>query len=216
MKKTFALLLIICCSFSINGQSKKEDFPEFILPKGLPKDSIASYLSKANFKIVSKATNETINYKYAKAFFDDMNYDGSKFYTIDSIPEVSRLIMNGIEFQSKKVLIKIANFKIKNINKDSSFTIGSVSRDSVTGSLTYRDIKREYQRPYARATQEHPILAHDFFLFKINTLEPVRYRCSSYSPILDVFNTEDSIGFLLKPRVMICCKPLLFFPPQPP
>ena len=198
MKKIFALLFAIYVSVNAFGQNKKEAFNELVLPKGLPIDSIKNYILKYGTKTEAGKSD-----KFATAFFDDMMADGSKVYTNDSIPDIARLIVNGIEFQSKKVITKIDNYKINSVSKDSAYTINSVKRDSVTGSLVYENIKRKYQRPYARVTQEHPILAQDFFLFKINTLESVRYRCASYSPILDVFNTEDSIGFLLKPRVMI-------------
>ena len=168
------------------------------IPKGLSDDSLMAFILKNRRRIEAKMPD-----KFADSFFDNMNADNRKIYNIDSIPEIAYLFINGIEFQNKKVLTKINNFKITNIRKDSINTFSVSKRDSSTGLLVYEDLKRIYQRPYARVTQEHPILAHDFFLFRINTLEPVRYRCASYSPILDVFNTEDSLGFLLKPRVMI-------------
>ena len=198
MKKTTLLLFLSFCFVNVFGQNKKEVFNELVLPKGFPVDSIKNYILKYGTKTEAGKSDT-----FASAFFDDMMADGSKAYTNDSIPDIARLIVNGIEFQSKKVITKIDNYRIVGVSKDSAYTINSVKRDSVTGSLVYKNIKRKYQRPYARVTQEHPILAHDFFLFKINTLEPERYRCASYSPILDVFNTEDSIGVLLKPRVMI-------------
>ena len=198
MKKIFALLFVIYVSVNAFGQNKKEAFNELVLPREFPVDSIKNYILKYGAKVEAGKSD-----KFATAFFDNMMADGSKVYTNDSIPDVARLIVNGIEFHSKKVITKIDNYKINSVSKDSAYTINSVKRDSVTGSLVYKNIKRKYQRPHARVTQEHPILAQDFFLFKINTLESVRYHCASYSPILDVFNTEDSIGFLLKPRVMI-------------
>jgi hypothetical protein len=66
----------------------------------------------------------------------------------------------------------------------------------------YDDIAK-YKQPRAIVYQNHPNLPRDFFLFKQNTLEPIRYKCSSYSPVLDVFNTADSLVFSNKPRIMI-------------
>ncbi len=198
MKKTFTLLLIVCNFIDVFGQNKNKEFNKFVLPKIMTVDSVGNNILKNNPNIEIEMSN-----KFANSFFDNMNSNGSKIFTTDSIPDIAYIIINGIEFQNKKVLTKINNFKITNIRKDSTFSFNIAKRDSVTGSLQYKDIKRKYQRPYARINQEHPILAHDFFLFKVNTLEPVRYRCASYSPVLDVFNTEDSIGILLKPRVMI-------------
>jgi hypothetical protein len=202
MKKIFTLLFAICCSFSVIGQTKTgihlqdkqtNTFFENV-PKGLSEDSLTSLILKNKRRIEDKFVN---------SFLDNINSDNRKNYTIDSIPEMAYVIINGLEFQNKNVLKKIHNSIITNIRKDSTLTFSVAKRDSITGSLVYKDIKRKYQPPYARVTQEHPILAHDFFLFKINTLEPVRYRCSSYSPVLDIFNTEDSITKSSKPRVMV-------------
>jgi hypothetical protein len=198
MKKILTLLFIIFNFINVFGQNKNEEFNKYALPKVLSVDSLGNNILKNNPNIEIEMSN-----RFANSFFDNMNSNGSKIFTVDSIPDIAYIIINGIEFQNKKALTKINNFKITNIRKDSTYTFNIVERDVKPGSLQYKDIKRKYQRPYARVTQEHPILAHDFFLFKINTLEPVRYRCASYSPILDVFNTEDSIGILLKPRVMI-------------
>jgi hypothetical protein len=198
MKKIFTLSFIIFNFINVFGQNKNEEFNKYVLPKVLSVDSVGKNILKNKPNIEIGMSN-----KFANSFFDNMNSNSSKIFTIDSIPDIAYIIINGIEFQNKKVLAKINNFKITNIRKDSTYTFNIAERDVATGSLQYKDIKRKYQRPYARVTQEHPILAHDFFLFKINTLEPVRYRCASYSPILDVFNTEDSIVILLKPRVMI-------------
>jgi hypothetical protein len=197
MKKILTLLFIICSFIDVFGQNKNEEFNKYVVPKVLSVDSTGDIL-KNNPNIEIEMSN-----KFANSFFDNMNSNGSKTFTIDSIPAIGYVIINGIEFQDKKILTKVNNFKITNIRKDSTFTFNIAERDVKTGLLKYQDIKRKYQRPYARVNQDHPILAHDFFLFKINSLEPIRYRCASYSPILDVFNTEDSIRFLLKPRVMI-------------
>jgi hypothetical protein len=201
MKKTITFLIVVCSFINVFAQNKKETFTEYLppnFPKGLPVNGIGNPALKNHFTIdVGRAD------KFTNAFFDDRNFDGSKIYTIDSIPDIAYLIVNGIEFQNKKVLTKINNFKIKNIRKDSTYTFNIVRKDSVTNAFEYTDVKRKYQRPYARIVQEHSILAQDFFLFKINTLEPVRYRCTAYSPVLDIFNTEEKIEYSPIPRVMI-------------
>jgi hypothetical protein len=205
MKKVFTLLFIVCCSFSVIGQKKSgihlEDnlthtFFENI-PKGLSDDSLAAFILKNRRKMESQMPD-----KFAESFFDNMAFDNNKKYTLDSIPDVANVIINGIVFQDKGVLKKVDNFSITTIRKDSLNSLVLIKADSI-GLSERKVIERKYRKPYARVTQEHPILAHDFFLFKINTLEPVRYRSSSYSPVLDVFNTADSIGNIAKPRVMI-------------
>jgi hypothetical protein len=206
MKKTTLLLLLSLCFANAFGQDKTgihlqdnqtNTFFEHI-PKGLSEDSVIAFILKNRRRIEAKMPDKFVN-----SFLDNLNIDNRKIYTIDSIPKIAYLFINGIEFQNKKVLAKINNYRITNIRKDSTYTFSVSKRDSATGLLKYEDLKQIYQRPYARISQEHPILAHDFFLFKINTLEPVRYRCSSYSPILDIFNTEETIEKSEKPRVMI-------------
>ena len=205
MKNTTLLLLLCLCFVSVFGQNETgihlqenqtDTFFENI-PKSLFNDSLVN-LQKNRRRIEAKMSDN-----FANLFFDNMNTGRGKIYAIDSIPEIAQLFINGLEFQNKNILCKIDNFKITTIRKDSIYTFDIVKKNDSTGKLTYTNGKRKYQRPYARITQEHQNLAQDFFLFKINTLEPVRYRCASYSPILDVFNTEDSIGILIKPRVMI-------------
>ncbi|PWK17460.1 hypothetical protein LV89_04375 [Arcicella aurantiaca] len=205
MKKILLLLLLFSlCFINIFGQQKKEtnlqkNQPQNFfenLPKNLSDDSLTAYILKNKHKIQSITPDKFIN-----SFLDNLNPD--KVYTIDSIPEIAQVFINGLEFQNKNILCKIDNFKITNIRKDSLYTFDVRRMNDSTGKWEYINGKRTYQRPYARITQEHHNLAQHFFLFKINTLEAVRYRSSAYSPILDVFNTEDSIGIIVKPRVMI-------------
>lgn len=205
MKILTLLLFALIFTFHVFGQKKTgihlEDnlthtFFENI-PKGLSDDSLASFILKNRRKIEAQMPD-----KFAEAFFDNMAFDNNRKYTLDSIPEVANIIINGIVFQRKGVLKKVDNFRIMNIRKDSLNSVVLTKVDS-TGLSERKVIERKYRKPYARITQEHTILAKDFFLFKINTLEPIRYRCASYSPILDVFNTSDSIGVVQKPRVMI-------------
>jgi hypothetical protein len=205
MKKIFTLLLSVYCSFSIIGQKKSGIHLEDNLthtyfeniPKGLSDDSLVAFILKHRRKMEAQMPD-----KFAESFFDNMVFDKNRKYTFDSIPDIANVIINGVVFQHKEVLKKVDNFRITNIRKDSINSVVLIKEDSI-GLPKRKVIERRYRKPYARVTQEHPILAHDFFLFKINTLEPVRYRCSSYSPVLDVFNTVDSLGSLLRPRVMI-------------
>lgn len=175
MKNTTFLFLLSFCFVNAFGQVSMElekqpkNFFQNI-PKGLGVDSLVNYIIKDRPKIEVRESD-----KFANSFLDNIDANNGKVYTNDSIPETAHLIINGLEFQNKNVLNKIDNFRIANIRKDSLYTFNVVKRDSLTGSLEYKDIKRKYQRPYARVAQEHPMLAHDFFLFKINTLEPVRY-----------------------------------------
>ena len=209
MKKSIFLLAIFCAvnAFGQNQNAIKivekqnKMYYTYDLPKGLSDDSLTSFLLRRREKIEVGMSD-----RYMSSFLDNISADNHKIFTIDSIPAIAYVIINGIEFQDKNVLNKIENYKITNVRADSISILDyreTIENNTVKGEFQYNVLKRKYRRPYARVSQEHSILAHDFFLFKINTLEPVRYRCASYSPILDVFNTEDSIGILLKPRVMI-------------
>ncbi|MCU0469338.1 MAG: hypothetical protein MUF58_12120 [Arcicella sp.] len=121
----------------------------------------------------------------------------SKKYTLDSIPEVASVNINGIVFEHKEVLPKVANHEILVIKKDSSYFYKYYSQEKA-----YRVVAR-YRRPTALVYQSHSQLPHDFFIFKQYSLEPIRYRTYTHSPVLDVFNTEDTITYTNTPRVMI-------------
>ncbi|MCU0469339.1 MAG: hypothetical protein MUF58_12125 [Arcicella sp.] len=203
--KNQILLLLLIFTVQVFGQNTSRTHLQDNLtntffeniPKGLSGDSLMSFILKNRRKMEVSMPD-----KFAELFFDNTRFDNSRKYTFDSIPEIATVIINGIEFQSKAVLKKLDNFRITNILKDSLDSAILIKVDSA-GLSERKVIERTYRRPYARITQEHPILSKDFFLFKINTLEPIRYRCTSYSPVLDVFNTSDSIGVVQKPRVMI-------------
>jgi hypothetical protein len=128
---------------------------------------------------------------FADAVFKDAKY------TIDSIPQNGRIIINGVLFNDKKVLSKVNDYQILMVKKDSTL------------NYAYDRVKKEvistnkYITPPSIVYQDHPNLPHDFFFFKQNTLEPVRYSCSSYSPVLDVFHTSDTLITSSKPRVML-------------
>jgi hypothetical protein len=118
-------------------------------------------------------------------------------YTVDSIPEISSININGIYFENKKILSKTPDYEILMIKKDSaySFKFDPKTKEYI-GSARYK-------KPHSIIYQNHENLPRDFFFFKQYTLEPIRYSCSSYSPVLDIFLTEDSIVAYTKPRVML-------------
>jgi hypothetical protein len=118
-------------------------------------------------------------------------------YTFDSIPEIASVNINGIHFENKKILSKTPDYDILMIKKDSSY---SLRLDPKTKQ--YTGVAR-YAKPYSLIYQNHINLPRDFFFFKQYTLEPIRYTCTSYSPVLDIFLTEDSIVAYTKPRVML-------------
>ena len=118
-------------------------------------------------------------------------------YSFDSIPEISSMNVNGAYFENKKILSKVADYDILMIKKDSSY---SFKKDLKTKEYTGYP---RYNKPHTIIYQNHPNLPRDFFFFKQYTLEPIRYSCSSYSPVLDIFHTEDSIVAYSKPRVML-------------
>lgn len=144
--------------------------------------------------------------KFMKSAFNNTFPPTDITYRIDSIPETSSINVNGVLFNNKNILTKLSNYKIYRIKKDSLYTFDyKENKDSSNRGrrAEYKNVRVKYQRPNAKVYQEHPNLPHDFFIFKLNTLEPIRYHCSSFSPVLDVFNTEDSIEIKLKPRIMI-------------
>ncbi len=118
-------------------------------------------------------------------------------YTFDSIPVTASININGIYFENKKILSKTPDYEILMIKKDSSYSFKyDLKTKQYTGSA-------RYNKPHSIIYQNHPNLPHDFFFFKQYTLEPIRYNCSSYSPVLDIFLTEDSIVAYTKPRVLL-------------
>jgi hypothetical protein len=118
-------------------------------------------------------------------------------YTYDSIPEIASMNINGIYFDNKKILSKIPNYEILLIKRDSarSFRYNPETKE-------YFGTAR-YKKPHAVIYQDHANIPRDFYFFKEYTLEPIRYKCSSDSPVLDVFRTEDTVILSSRPRVMI-------------
>jgi hypothetical protein len=200
MKNTTLLLLAICISFA--GYSQKKEKIEILKGTGY---SITSFYHKNLIYVDTVAfgiemPKDSANERQKKGqwyrSFADAAFKDVK-YTLDSIPESAFITVNGIRFENKKILSKMNDCDILLVQKDSSYSY--VYNQKKKGF----DVIFKYEQPRAIVYQNHPNLPRDFFLFKQNTLEPVRYKCSSYSPVLDVFNTADSLVFSDKPRIMI-------------
>ena len=200
MKKNTLLLIALCYSFT--GFSQKKEKTEIL--KGTAY-SITSFYHKnliyadtLAFDVEVPLDKATDNQKKGRWYrsFADATFKNVK-YTLDSISESAFVMVNGIRFENKKILSKMNDFDILLVKKDSSYShiYNQKTKDY--------DVIVKYKQPRAIVYQNHSNLPRDFFLFKQNTLEPVRYKCSSYSPVLDVFNTADSLVFSDKPRIMI-------------
>jgi hypothetical protein len=199
MKKTTLLLLVLCCSLA--GFSQK-------------REKIGATSSITNFYHKNLVYNDTVAYNY-EYFGTLKGLDSTIFgqitskislptifskpskYTFDSIPELASVNVNGIYFENKKILSKMPNHEILVIIKDFIYSY-EYSLETKKQTTIAR-----YKRPHAIVYQDHQNLPNDFFFFKQYTLEPTRYNCSSYSPVFDVFYTEDSIVSYSKPRVIL-------------
>ena len=200
MKKLSLLLLAIYISFA--GFSQKKEKTEIL--KGTAY-SITSFYHKNlifvdtviyDIEVPIDKANERQKKgqwysSYADAVFKNVKY------TLDSIPGIAFITVNGIRFENKKILQKMDDCTILLVQKDSSYyyVYNQKTKDY--------NVVFKYKQPRAIIYQNHPNLPRDFFLFKQNTLEPIRYKCASYSPVLDVFNTADSVVYSHKPRIMI-------------
>ena len=200
MKNTTLLLLSICISFAGFSQKKEEtetlkgtaySITSFYHKNLIYVDTL-SYGIEVPKNKASDSQRQGLWYRsFADAAFKNVKY------TYDSIPVSAFITVNGIRFENKKILSKMNDCDILLVKKDSSYSYiyNQKKKDY--------DVVAKYKQPRAIIYQNHPNLPRDFFLFKQNTLEPVRYKCSSYSPVLDVFNTADSLVFSDKPRIMI-------------
>ncbi len=200
MKKIFTLLFFI----SFAGFAQKKGKPEMIKAKSYTITSFYHknliYVDSVTFDVEFPADGVKATDSQKKGIwyrsFADAAFKDTKF-TSDSIPTNASVNINGIPFENKNILSKMMDYDILLVKKDSALTYVYD-----TEKKHYLRLAR-YKNPRAVVYQNHPNLPRDFFLFKQNTLEPVRYKCSSYSPVLDVFNTEDSIIYSSKPRIMI-------------
>jgi hypothetical protein len=207
MKKIFTLLLVFCCF--VNGFAQQSSEVLFQKNTAIFKDG---YIYKNQHfvdidssdyeegKLIDMSNLTTREQNIKKILSNGMRLSSNKVYPIDSVPETATLNVNGVVFKSKKILTKLSDCTIFHIKKDSIYTYEYRTKKD---SAIYSNVRVKYRQPKAMVYQAHPSLPYNFFVFKLNTLEPIRYTSSSYSPVLDVFNTEDSIGMNLKPRVMI-------------
>lgn len=201
MKKILLLLTIICSAKGFSQDVTSAQIPKsksYSLSGFLYKN--ISYVDTVFFdaKVSLNMTDSSIREKILKRSAADGMLHSDHYFSVDSIPEIASININGIRFKSKKILSKIRDYTIFNIKKDSAFSFGIDGKSKVINKGT-----ATHQHPHALVYQEHTNLPHDFFFFKQNTLEAVRYRCYTGSPILDVFTTEDTILAYTKPRVMI-------------
>jgi hypothetical protein len=203
MKKITLLLLALIFTVNAFGQDKDEKSNKHrsfsittFYHKNIVFQDTVSYDVEYTDAPVSTDSNSINRNMRSRASFADAVFKKSA-YTFDSIPAVSSININGIYFENKKILTKIPDYDILMIKKDSSYSFRYNAATKQTES------KARYNKPHTLIYQNHPNLPHDFFFFKQYSLEPTRYSCSSYSPVLDVFLTEDSIIIYKKPRVML-------------
>ena len=188
MKKLIVLLLALICTVQLFGQ-KKEDKSVKITDMGY---SITDFYHKnIVFRDTVKFPVNRPWQSFADAVFRDVKY------TVDSIPENRKIMINGIYFKDKKILSKVNDYQILMVKKDSVLNyIYDNAKQQVVNT-------GKYVIQPSMVYQNHQNLPRNFLFFKQYTLEPIRYSCSSYSPVLDIFLTEDSIVPYAKPRVMV-------------
>jgi hypothetical protein len=186
MKKQTLLLLALIFTIQIFGQSEDE------------KLSTSIGYSITHFYHKNIVFQDSVAFPVNKPWrsFADAVFKNAK-YTVDSIPENGKIIINGIHFNNKKNLSKVNDYQILMVKKDSvlNYFYDNDKKQVVSTG--------KYVKQPSMIYQNHENLPRDFFFFKQNTLEPVRYSCASYSPVLDIFLTEDSIVAYTKPRVML-------------
>ena len=200
MKKLTLLLLALICTVHSFGQKKDDNKRRsFSITSFYHKNIV--YQDTVGYDIEYIGTPEnadsvSIKRMKSRTSFADAVSKPNQF-TFDSIPEISSINLNGIYFESKRILSKVSNYDIIFIKKDSTYSFRyDLKTKEYTGAARYK-------KPHTAIYQNHLNLPHDFLFFKQYTLEPIRYSCSSYSPVLDVFHTEDSIVAYAKPRVMV-------------
>ena len=202
MKKLTLLLLVLILTIHVFGQNRDE------------KPNKHRSFSITNFYHKNIVYNDTVGYDIeylempkgadsvgmnrltARISFADVISKPNQ-YTFDSIPQISSININGIYFNNKKIISKISDYEILMIKKDSSYSFKyDLKTKEYIGSA-------RYNKPHSIIYQNHSNLPRDFCFFKQYTLEHIRYSCASYSPVLDIFLTEDSILAYTKPRVML-------------
>lgn len=202
MKKLTLLCLALIFTMHLFGQDKNEkstkqrsfSITSFYHKNIVYNDTVGYDIEYVEMPLSTDSTS--INRMRSRVSFADAVSKPNK-YTFDSIPDIASVNINGIYFENKKILSKTPDYEILMIKKDSSY---SFKYDRKTKEFTGQ---ARYNKPHTIIYQNHESLPRDFYFFKQYTLEPIRYSCASYSPVLDIFLTEDSIVAYTKPRVML-------------
>ena len=196
MKNYIFFLLSILCFVNSYGQKSNHQKNTYIAVYRLGNQTFYDSISTGEEIVIPLKGTELRN-KVLGFYRNDEIANNGKPWTTDDITENATVNINGIRFENKKILSKMTDYQIHRFRKDSLY---SFRNNEKTGEQT---ASIRYLRPHAYISQNHQNLPYDFLIFKPKTLELIRYKCSSNSPILDVFNTEDSVIISSKPRVMI-------------
>jgi hypothetical protein len=190
MKKIFTLLLVFCCF--VNGFAQQSSEVLFQKKTAIFKDG---YIYKNQHfvdidssdyeegKLIDMSNLTTREQNIKKILSNGMRLSSNTVFPIDSVPETAIINVNGVVFNSRKILTKLSDYTIFHIKKDSIYTYEYRTKKD---SAIYSNVRVKYRQPKAMVYQAHPSLPYNFFVFKLNTLEPIRYTSSSYSPVLDV------------------------------
>ena len=164
MKKIFTLLLIFC--YVINGFSQTSGRTLLSKRKTLLNDGFI--YKNQHFIDIDTSDNDEgrlvnmkdsiVNKRAMKSILGNlMGQYANGIYTLDSIPEIASININGVIFNSKKILSKVSNYTVINVKKDSLYTFSSVTSDSLK-KFQYTDVRVKYQRPKGIIYQAHPNL----------------------------------------------------------
>ncbi|MES2520342.1 MAG: hypothetical protein V4585_19645 [Bacteroidota bacterium] len=197
MKKTILFLLISINLFAQTPQATSQrnySITHFYHKNTVFADTVSYDIEFTDMR--KRIDSASIRRIALRASFADAFPKNNK-HTYDSIPEIASMNINGVLFDNKRILAKIPHYEILLIKRDSarSFRYNPETKE-------YFGTAR-YKKPHAVIFQEHANIPRDFYFFKEYTLEPIRYKCSSDSPVLDVFRTEDTVILSSRPRVMI-------------
>jgi hypothetical protein len=196
MKKLAILLILILQSTNVFSQEQSSKKQYSVMKQTIANVTFIDTIF-SGVEVPINMANEESRKKLFGVYEGNETSNNGKPWVYDDIPTIATVSINGIRFESKKIVQKMSDYQILQIKKDSLYM---VIYNSKIGEYTG---KASYLRPHSMVYQKHENLPFDFIVFKPNTFEQIRYRCTSYSPVLDVFNTEDSISAFTKPRVMI-------------
>ena len=196
MKKITLLLFLSFCLMNVFGQKSNSPKNTYIAIYRFDNQTYYDSIYVGE-EVVIPLKRIELRDKILGFYKNDGTTNNGQPWTIDKITENATININGIRFENKNILSRMAGYEIHRFRTDSLY---SFKKNEKTGE---QSASVRYLRPHAFVSQNHQNLPSDFFFFKASTLEPMRYRCSSYSPIFDVFNTEDSVTAFSKPRVII-------------